>query len=45
LDRIAPAISTAERKTLAGSGHVPHITHPETYVEAVLPFLRSAAPA
>jgi pimeloyl-ACP methyl ester carboxylesterase len=45
LDRVAPAISTAERKTLPGTGHVPHITHPETYVEAVLPFLRSAASA
>jgi pimeloyl-ACP methyl ester carboxylesterase len=45
LDRIAPAISTAERKTLPGTGHVPHISHPETYVEAVLPFLRSVASA
>lgn len=45
LDRIAPAISTAERKTLPGTGHVPHITEPETYVEGVLPFLRSIASA
>jgi pimeloyl-ACP methyl ester carboxylesterase len=43
LERIAPAISNAERKTLPGTGHVPHITHPDTYVEAVLPFLRSVA--
>jgi pimeloyl-ACP methyl ester carboxylesterase len=43
--RIAPAISTVERKTLPGTGHVPHITHPETYLEAVLPFLKSASTA
>jgi pimeloyl-ACP methyl ester carboxylesterase len=42
VERIAPASSTAERKTLPGTGHVPHISHPETYVEGVLPFLRRA---
>ena len=45
VDRIAPAIPTAERKTLSGTGHVPQITHPETYVEAVLPFLRGVPSA
>jgi pimeloyl-ACP methyl ester carboxylesterase len=37
--RVADAISTASRHTFTGSGHVPHMTHPDDYVKSVSSFI------
>jgi pimeloyl-ACP methyl ester carboxylesterase len=37
--RLAQVIPKAERKTLVGAGHVPHVTHPADYVRVTLEFL------
>jgi pimeloyl-ACP methyl ester carboxylesterase len=42
LDRLAPALPTAQRRVLAGAGHVPQVTHPEEYVETITSFIRQA---
>ena len=44
LDEIARALPQAQRRTLAGVGHVPQLSHPEEYIEVVMSFLRTAAP-
>ena len=44
LDEVAPAIPQAQRRTLAGIGHVPQATHPEKYIEVVTSFIRTANP-
>jgi len=36
------AILRARRRTIAGSGHHPHLQQPETFAEVVLEFLASA---
>jgi pimeloyl-ACP methyl ester carboxylesterase len=41
LDAVAPALSQAQRRTLAGVGHVPQATHPEKYLEMVMSFIRN----
>ncbi|MEV6576819.1 alpha/beta hydrolase [Streptomyces sp. NPDC051582] len=33
----------ARTRTLVGDGHVPHLTHPERYADALAAFIRSAA--
>jgi pimeloyl-ACP methyl ester carboxylesterase len=38
-ERVAGAISTASRRTFSGAGHVPHMTHPDDYVECVSAFI------
>ena len=38
-DRVAGAISTAHRHTFKGAGHVPHMTHPDDYVQSVSSFI------
>jgi pimeloyl-ACP methyl ester carboxylesterase len=38
LDRIAKVIPNAQGKTFEGAGHVPHISHPKEYVQAVKDF-------
>jgi pimeloyl-ACP methyl ester carboxylesterase len=38
-DRVADAISTASRHTFTGAGHVPHMTHPDDYVQRVSSFI------
>jgi pimeloyl-ACP methyl ester carboxylesterase len=38
-DRVADAISTSSRHTFAGAGHVPHMTHPNDYVQHVSSFI------
>jgi pimeloyl-ACP methyl ester carboxylesterase len=43
LDRIAAALPHAQLHTFRGGGHVPHVTHPEEYVETVSRFVHGAA--
>ena len=38
--KLSQALSQAEIVTLPGAGHVPHATHPEAYVEAIIEFTR-----
>ena len=40
VDTVATALPHAARHTFTGAGHVPHITHPEQYVETVTRFAR-----
>ncbi|MGW6710232.1 alpha/beta fold hydrolase [Streptomyces sp. NPDC054956] len=42
LDHLAAALPRARRQTLEGAGHIPHVTHPREYVEAVTRFIRQA---
>ncbi|MFC7258595.1 alpha/beta fold hydrolase [Streptomyces lutosisoli] len=42
LDRLAAALPQAQRQTLEGAGHIPHVTHPEQYVAALTRFIRAA---
>jgi pimeloyl-ACP methyl ester carboxylesterase len=39
IDKIFAALPHPERKTFAGAGHVPHISHPKEYVEALTNFI------
>lgn len=41
VDLLARAMPTAQRRTLPGAGHVPHVTHPEEYVDTIAGFVRS----
>ena len=36
--RLAKALPHAEVVTLEGAGHIPHVTHPEAYVDAIMRF-------
>lgn len=38
LEKLAGVLPNATRKTFAGAGHLPHLTHPVEYVEAILEF-------
>lgn len=38
LEQLSKALPHADRKTFEGAGHVPHITHPDKYVEVVNEF-------
>ena len=38
LDQIIKALPHAVRKTIEGAGHVPHLTHPEQYIQVVKEF-------
>jgi pimeloyl-ACP methyl ester carboxylesterase len=38
LAKLAAALPNAMRKTFAGAGHVPHLTHPAEYLEAIVGF-------
>lgn len=38
VDKLAQALPHAKRITFEGAGHVPHITHPQKYVEVVKDF-------
>jgi pimeloyl-ACP methyl ester carboxylesterase len=42
LDSLVRAMPAARRRTLAGVGHVPQVTHPEVYASAVETFIRDA---
>jgi pimeloyl-ACP methyl ester carboxylesterase len=39
--RLAELLPQAERVTYAGAGHIPHVTHPEAYVAALVAFEQS----
>lgn len=39
LDRLADLLPHARRRVYQGAGHIPHATHPEDYVAAVLAFI------
>jgi pimeloyl-ACP methyl ester carboxylesterase len=43
VDRIAAAMPQATRRTYAGAGHMPHLSHPEEYVRVVTDFLKGGA--
>lgn len=36
--RLSAALPHAEVVTLPGAGHVPHVTHPDAYVETIIEF-------
>jgi pimeloyl-ACP methyl ester carboxylesterase len=38
LDQLAKALPDAQRKTIAGAGHVPHISHPKEYFQLINDF-------
>jgi pimeloyl-ACP methyl ester carboxylesterase len=40
---LAEALPCAEIHTFHGAGHIPHATHPDAYVEAILAFTRNYA--
>jgi pimeloyl-ACP methyl ester carboxylesterase len=40
LDKIAPALVGGKRQTIDGAGHVPQMTHPKEYAEALVSFTR-----
>jgi len=42
--RLAGVLPAARMLTLPGAGHVPHVTHPQAYAEAVLAFTNATAP-
>jgi pimeloyl-ACP methyl ester carboxylesterase len=42
LDKLAPVLPHATRKTFAGAGHIPHFTHPQEYVQAITAFIDSS---
>jgi pimeloyl-ACP methyl ester carboxylesterase len=41
--RIAEALPRVEVRTFPGAGHIPHSTHPDAYVDAILAFTRKHA--
>ncbi len=43
LDELVRALPRAQRQTLARTGHIPHASHPQAYVEAVVDFLSTIA--
>ena len=38
--KLAEAMPHAEVLTFPGAGHIPHVTHPDAYAEALLAFVR-----
>jgi pimeloyl-ACP methyl ester carboxylesterase len=43
LDKLAGALPDAERLTFANAGHLPHVTHPTAYVDAIKKFIQAPA--
>lgn len=43
LDRLGATMKKAQRRTYAGAGHVPHVSHPADYVKTVTDFIKSSA--
>jgi pimeloyl-ACP methyl ester carboxylesterase len=43
VNRVAAAMPKARTLTLAGAGHVPHLSHPAEYVELVMKFIEECA--
>ncbi|MFE1980316.1 alpha/beta fold hydrolase [Streptomyces mirabilis] len=42
LDRLAAALPRARRGTVEGAGHIPHVTHPGRYADALTRFVRTS---
>ena len=40
VEKVADVLPNASVVTLPGAGHIPHITHPNAYVEAIMAFIR-----
>jgi pimeloyl-ACP methyl ester carboxylesterase len=40
IDKLMTAMPHAKRVTIEGAGHVPHMSHPEQYIEVVCNFLK-----
>jgi pimeloyl-ACP methyl ester carboxylesterase len=43
LDRLQATLPRATRKTFAGAGHIPHVTHPQDYAAASASFVTDAS--
>jgi len=43
LDQLAKALPHAKRKIIEGAGHVPHLSHPEQYIQLVKEFCSTNA--
>jgi pimeloyl-ACP methyl ester carboxylesterase len=43
LDRLAATLPNATRRTFDGAGHMPHVTHPQEYVETITAFIDGAS--
>lgn len=43
LNKLQGTLKKAQRATFEGAGHVPHMTHPDAYVEKVTAFIKSSA--
>ena len=41
MSKLAGVIYGAEQLTFSGAGHVPHLTHPDEYVRAVVEFIQA----
>ena len=41
VEKIANVLPNASIATFPGAGHIPHITHPDAYVEAIMAFIRT----
>lgn len=39
LDKLLAAMPHAERLTIREAGHLPHVTHPRTYADAIVSFI------
>ena len=39
LDKVAAGLHAPRRQTIAGAGHVPHMSHPEEYAEVLVGFI------
>jgi pimeloyl-ACP methyl ester carboxylesterase len=43
LDRLVAVLPNATRKTFAGAGHIPHVSHPQEYVQVITEFVAAAS--
>jgi pimeloyl-ACP methyl ester carboxylesterase len=43
LDKLASVLPNATRRTFAGAGHIPHVSHPQEYVAAITEFISGAS--
>jgi pimeloyl-ACP methyl ester carboxylesterase len=41
VDELAKVLPAAQRRVIAESGHIPHVTHPDAYVDTILDFIGS----
>jgi len=40
VEKVANVLPNASVATFSGAGHIPHVTHPDAYVEAIMAFIR-----